>query len=48
MTQNLKLPICPKCHDTKSVRSFELKSTKLDYASEDFPVDFSSIRSEAP
>lgn len=43
MTQNLKLPICPKCHDTKSVRSFELKSTKLDYASETFACDSCGI-----
>ena len=29
MTENLKLPICPRCNETKNIKSTEFKSTKL-------------------
>ena len=31
MSQNLKLPICPRCHETKGVKTTEFKETKLSY-----------------
>lgn len=31
MSQNLKLPICPRCHETKGIKTTEFKSTKLTY-----------------
>lgn len=41
MSQNLKLPICPKCHDTKHVR--KLKTIKLIVGSERYECKKCSI-----
>lgn len=31
MTQNLKLPICPRCHETKEIISYDYNDTKMSF-----------------